>query len=346
MKNTLVKKIKPLTPQSKCPGTVGTIHFNDYGGHVLSSAQLHLIFWGSDWNNPVTTPSSSSILNATISILHGPYLDGLSQYRITNKAVLHGMSFVTNPEPPAGEFDSGDVASMILNNIGPNLPLPDFSGNDQLIYLVITPPAVYASGVSLGEHSFREMPVGANLHFGWVTTNDGTLECAMTTLSHELVESITDPEANAIQGDPGSCGANSGICEIADACPCTLLLGGGVTVQKYWSQADQACYPTDAIKEGWDHLVKSLPDKAKEWYIEKQFHKETIKDVKDQHVEQLKNLFEVIINPYQQYIDEMKILNARLSELENQIKGQPYIRKEERPDVGKDIAKNKNKKLK
>jgi hypothetical protein len=319
-----------------------SVHFTDHGGLVLANAQLQLIFWGTAWDNSSTTPSVSSILVAVNSILSGPYLSGLSQYRITGRPVLQGIHILDKTDPPS-TFDDDDVIELIESNIIPSGPLPDYSNNNQLIYLVIMPPGVSYIGSALSIHGVSYSPEGGPpLHFGWVG-NDGTLDHVTTYFSHELVESMTNPEGDGITGDPGSCSRNQvGWCEIADVCDFTVVVRG-VVVQNYWSQTDQQCYPTQTVKEGWDTIIKTGHEKLKEWFIEKQFQKEAVKEIKDQQIEQLKYLFEGIINPYQQYIDEMKQLTIRIDGLEKILEAQPFIRKEERPDVGKDISKAKNK---
>src|SRR5262245_28180976 len=63
-----------FTPQA------GVETATDNGGTVLPNPPVYLIFWGSGWNTS-TSPSTSSVVNAASSILSGPYLSGLSQYR-------------------------------------------------------------------------------------------------------------------------------------------------------------------------------------------------------------------------------------------------------------------------
>jgi hypothetical protein len=58
-------------------------------------------------------------------------------------------------------------------------------------------------------------------------------------MSHELVESLTDPDGSAILGVSGTC-KQSGWCEIADICPGDSIVNG-VAVSPYWSEQAAAC---------------------------------------------------------------------------------------------------------
>jgi hypothetical protein len=96
-----------------------------------------------------------------------------------------------------------------------------------------------ASTGFLGEHFSSSISGYSNqAHIAWVT-NNGTLSSVTTIFSHELVESVTDPEGTAVTGVPGTC-SQSGWCEIGDICNTTGTVNG-VVVQSYWSDEDQAC---------------------------------------------------------------------------------------------------------
>ena len=100
--------------------------------------------------------------------------------------------------------------------------------------------------------------------------------------SHELVESVTDPEGSAITGT----GCNQGgWCEIGDVCTANTAVINGVTVQRYWSQVDGQCVvPTDPIVKQ-DKDNKDAKDKEKDAKDHKDLkdkeHKPERKEVKD-----------------------------------------------------------------
>ncbi len=219
------------------------INFRDRGGPVIQTARLILIFWGTSWvsNPPVTV---ESIVKATTKIVTGAYMDRLQQYRNFGRATVQARSIVatsfgSSPADPPSPFSDADVQTLISNLITAG-SIPGPATDDQLLYMVFMPPNAASSGPFTGEHcSFHFL--GTKCHCGWVT-NDGTLSSLTSIFSHELVESVTDPEGGAITGDYGSC-RQDGWCEIGDVCAGNNVTMDGVNVHRYWSQADRKCVP-------------------------------------------------------------------------------------------------------
>ncbi|HVT58619.1 MAG TPA: hypothetical protein VHR45_09475 [Thermoanaerobaculia bacterium] len=197
---------------------------------------MQLIFWGSAWNGEASS-TKDGVVVAAGQILTGPYMTGLAQYRGVGMGSLVGNLVVAATEPPS-PFSDTDVEGMISEQIA-NGSLPGPETDDQLLYLVVMPSGVQSAGSFVGEHSFFSPGAGGvRAHYGWVT-HDGTIDNLTTILSHEIVESATDPEGTAILGVAGTC-QQEGWCEIGDVCSSTGVVNG-VTVQSYWSQQDQAC---------------------------------------------------------------------------------------------------------
>jgi hypothetical protein len=71
---------------------------------------------------------------------------------------------------------------------------------------------------------------GHRVHYAWITDSE-VLDGATQTTTHEIVESVTDPEGSAILGSPGTCDGERW-CEIADICPGGVKLHG-VMVKPY-----------------------------------------------------------------------------------------------------------------
>jgi hypothetical protein len=217
----------------------GLARFQDQGGPVITSVHLQLVFWGSTWsNNP--TPPVDDIARAARSIVSGPYMSGLAQYRGVGPGTLAGTTMAATSEPPA-RFSNQDVENLLTDLLAAG-SFPSPSADDALLLLVIAPAGVSSQEDFDGLHSYFEWQ-GTPVHYGWVT-HDGQLDSLTTILSHELVESATDPEGTAIVGVPGTCGTRSGWCEIGDTCEdCAQCTGkvNGVDVQAYWSDRDQAC---------------------------------------------------------------------------------------------------------
>jgi len=217
------------------PGTT----FTDGGGPVLSAVQVQLVFWGSAWNS-ATNPSLNQVVTAVQTILNSPYMLGLAQYRGIGLGTLAGTTTITSSNPP-NPFSDANVQSFIGSQTTAGA-LPSPVGNPQLLYVVVPPSGVAASGPFIGEHSYFGQS-GLNVHYAWVTIS--SLAGLTTIFSHELAESCSDPEGTAITGVAGTCG-QSGWCEIGDVCQSTNTVCG-VTVQSYWSQQDRSCIVPRAV---------------------------------------------------------------------------------------------------
>ena len=281
--------VKPRVPLGQAvPETAGgaTPSFSDHGGPVIPHVRLILVFWGSWWNSTSAVPSVGQLTDAVVNILTGPYMNSLAQYRGVGSGFLQSSIVVStavggSPASPPASFSNSDVSTLLSNMIAAGL-MPGPATDAELLYMVMLPPGVTQPGL-LGEHTYSDFN-GSNMHFGWVA-NGGSLDSVTWVFSHELVESCTDPEGSAITGT----GCNQGgWCEIGDVCTGNTAVINGVTVQRYWSQADQACVvPTDAIvktdKDNKDHKDGKDFKDVKEHKIE---HKE----IKDGALEKLSAL--------------------------------------------------------
>jgi hypothetical protein len=231
---------------SLAPSLAGSSNFTDMGGLVLPGMNVELVLWGAAWADGSSQPPAdvAAVLGAVLS---GPYMSALDQYRGVGNATLAGTIMVADSEPP-NPFTNDAVTGLLKQLFERNrLPEPDSAA--QLLYCVVMPPGVRASDPNvIGEHSLFyftdiELPfdfdIAQKVYYAWVL-NDGTLEGMSTIFSHEIVETATDPEGNAILGDAGSC-YGGGWCEIGDVCQGNTGVSNGVTVQAYWSQRDGAC---------------------------------------------------------------------------------------------------------
>jgi hypothetical protein len=209
----------------------------DGGGPVLAAARVRLIYWGSAWGTHLAL--RSQIDTAARSILTGGYVKTLSEYRANIGAgmLVESLAYAAG-RGPADNFTDDEVQGVLRNMMtGGLLPQPT---DDQHLYLVVTPPGVAVNGI-LGEHWYFGYACNdgtqRNVHYGWVTgTQISDYSC---TMSHELVESITDPEMNAITF--ASCPGVDGTCEIGDVCDQCYSLGDGTVVQNWYSKKQRAC---------------------------------------------------------------------------------------------------------
>jgi hypothetical protein len=248
------RKVTPFGVVPALAPAGGAAKFHDNGGPVLENARIQLVFWGNAWAaNPAPTPSANQVATGMTNLLASPYLSALSQYRNNlGQASLRGTTMVTNsnPQNPFSDQNVIDMLTGLLNN--GTLPNPLF---ETVLYMVVMPQGVNNTGSGfIGEHTFFNFQVQLGfftvtvpVHFAWIT-NNGTLDSVTTIMSHELVESITDPEGSAILGNAGVCN-QGGWCEIGDVCN-TAGRVNGVQVQSYWSDVDDACIIPDGMVAG------------------------------------------------------------------------------------------------
>ena len=216
----------------------GSGMFRDHHGPVLHTIQLHLIYWGSPWTSVrAPNPRAEQITAAARTMLAGRYLTGLAQYRGIGRGVLRGSTLITSSDPPAGVTDEQVGAFVDAQIDAGTVPGPD--PDNQTLYAVVLPAGISAGGDSgfAGEHYYYTRH-GRRIHYLWTAKSD-SLTGATWILSHELVESATDPEGSGFRGIPGTC-HQDGWCEIADVCSASTVLDG-VTVWSYWSNQAGGC---------------------------------------------------------------------------------------------------------
>jgi len=217
-------------------------YFKDGGGPVITNVHVVPIFWGSEWNdNNNPNPSVLQVYAALASIVSGPYMTGLAQYRGVGKGQiwLASGTRASSSEPP-NPFTDSNISNLVASEINAgSVPSPtDLPGN-QYLYTVFLPPGVKAQNGAGGEHTYFTLN-GNRVHFAWCTHGSG-LDSISNIFSHELAEACSDPEGSGFTfsslGDPGY----SGWIEIGDVCEGYSARLNGVEVQAYWSQKDQAC---------------------------------------------------------------------------------------------------------
>jgi hypothetical protein len=213
-------------------------------GKRLRNAVVNLIFWGDAWQaTPPPTPSLGQVVSDAASILAGPYQVRVAQYGAT--AARLGTVFVSVPgfNPPTN-FQTSDVQQLVIDAIdGGALPEPDEETTD-VLHCVFMPPGTSPPPNLGGLHTYAtwndydfpfDFDIGQRSHVAWVAFGDRAF--VSSVFSHELVESLTDPEGDGVQVNPTN---PSNWNEIGDVCSSRGHVNG-VTVQSYWSQQDDAC---------------------------------------------------------------------------------------------------------
>jgi hypothetical protein len=207
-------------------------------GLVWANTKICLIFAGKAWKTPDLAELKTDTVTAINSILSSSYFNGLQEYGVKT-VQLSGSPFIS----PTGlevqnKFLSSDIADAISNCISKKiLPQP----TDQLLYLVILPPNIQNADANLiGLHAMDPFN-NDNIYFAWVT-NNGDLSDLTVSISHELVESITNPGGNrsGVVGGGGGCLQAGDPCEICDICTSSYKIGNYM-VSQYWSQSKSVC---------------------------------------------------------------------------------------------------------
>jgi len=227
----------PLSAAAAPAPPTGSGRFLDHHGPVLRAVQLQLIYWGSAWTGTGgLSPSPEQITTAMRTVLAGPYLSGLAQYRGIGAGVVRGSTVITASDPRDG-FTYKDVTSFLDARLdGGSVPGPDRV--NQTLYVVVMPTGIHSGDTDFaGEHNYYTRH-HQRIHFVW-TADSASLASATRIMSHEVVESVTDPEGTAILGVHGTC-SPGGWCEIADICPATGVLDG-IVVEAYWSNLAGGC---------------------------------------------------------------------------------------------------------
>ncbi len=239
------------TPSILFTPTLGPETATTAGGPVLGSSSdvhIYLVFWGSYWYTREGTAYQSQILNAVNPVLSSsPYLDGLHQYGVQHRASLD-LTYGDNhwgddPSDPPDNFSTTDAKNSVTRTINNGMP---FDSNG--IYLVLTEPGKTSSAKDpstglpdAGWHTNRTVTDRSDgkskpLYYGWVST-DGTVDTVTSILSHEVVETMTDPRPGGWTISPSTPLEN----EIADQEAQRYHYRiNGYLVQAYWSQSDGA----------------------------------------------------------------------------------------------------------
>jgi hypothetical protein len=227
-------------------------HLSYGNGPLLRSVEVYTIFWGAAWAQPAQNALVPQINQFFDVILKSPLLDLLAEYSVPGEAIGRGSrvgtSTITSSEPGGGQGNVTDnqiqrALQAWINNLTIQQP------NNNTLYFVYMPPGVTVTD-PFGDVSCTQM---CGYHWFIANTNPeiyyaimpfpGCAGClgpltqiqALTsTSSHELCEGITDPQ-------PWSGWNDNSNGEIGDICAWQTGVVGGFTVQREWSNVQNAC---------------------------------------------------------------------------------------------------------
>jgi hypothetical protein len=243
-------------------------HVAYFGGPVLSHVKVYAVRYGTGTNLPqvasTATPSVSSFLNG---VVNSPYLDWLREYDTWNqgtgsnqtieRGTFAGLITITPSSAHNGTdlYDGGLQAELSAQIAHGHLPAPDantlyvvFFRKGQTLHLDGYTSRNYfcayhnAVNNAAGQMQFAyaAIPYEADqTGCGTASAFDNLTE----TVSHELVEAITDPNLSSWFDPAGN--------EVGDLCNhsgtyVTASDGVSYHVQRIWSQAANACVVSGA----------------------------------------------------------------------------------------------------
>ena len=184
-----------------------------HGGPVGSGMPLELLFWGDWWNTSEGIARQVLITTRVQAVLASDYFSELKQYGI-DRPHWRGAKVVTKPGPPAA-FNSNDdqqsVPDLIDDLIDDDVfPDPD---DEKIAFVVFMAKGFTQSIGALGAHTKDynyTFPWDVDWYwvawvqsFGDIPGSDP--EDVIGVFTHELVEMLSDPEADAwYAGNPGT----------------------------------------------------------------------------------------------------------------------------------------------
>jgi hypothetical protein len=248
---------RPDTPVLVFSDSLWAKPFTYHNGRLGGGKPVQLIFWGDWWLHQRGIERRQLIESRTQALLQSAFFNELLQYHVDQPPVWRGSMTVTNPDPP--ESTDPDTAMEALRKMidkqvsDDRLPDPD---DERIIAIVLMPEAFTATGGVLGAHGpayyWDFWPLDEDNYWaGWVEQPDTNhIDDVMVTLSHELVEILTDAELDGWHTDPYDRSRG----EIADIGASSLVNADGlsetvqqsawvndVKVTSYWSNRHNAC---------------------------------------------------------------------------------------------------------
>jgi hypothetical protein len=218
-----------------------------HGGPVGSGLPVELLYWGDWWNTPAGADRRALINTRTHALLDSNYFAEMQQYGV-ERPHWRGAMIVTRPGPPAS-FNSNDdidaVRDLIDDLIDDDVfPDPD---DEKIAFVVFMPSGftqtINANGSHTKDYNY-EFPWDKDWYwvawvrsFGDIAGED--VEDTIRTMSHELVEMLSDPETDAWyadnpeKGEIGDLGVSSGGTK-------QTAWVNGAHVQAYWSNRHNA----------------------------------------------------------------------------------------------------------
>jgi hypothetical protein len=217
-----------------------------HGGPVVSNSwgmPIYTIFWGSYWATSAGQNFASQIENSLNSMFYfSSYLSSLSEYGVNYPAGVNGSGTVQvfDYSDPGNPFNGTDVyneATWGINGLG--LPTPYQYSNRGVYFVITAPGANFVNAGTGGYHTYGTSFINADsqfeqFNFGLIRTN-GSIDSATYIISHEVIETLTDPHGDAWQVNPYNASAWNEVCDNEAQNYDAYLPGSFYLVQSHWS---------------------------------------------------------------------------------------------------------------
>ncbi len=215
-----------------------------HGGDVLPAPRYYNLYWGNYWWQHQDDTSWFESFTRTVAP-SWQLASQVTEYSINGQEIgggSFGGGFVVKDDPAATITDS-DIVEFIEKQIENKVvPSPD----EHAVYTVFLAPGVKISDEDSNvlayhgptRYGFREIMV----HFDSYVLDAASREVAAVAYSHEMAETMTDPDLDGWYDDSrGLMG------EVGDLCGGHVAEIGGYMVQQEWSNAANGCVASRSV---------------------------------------------------------------------------------------------------
>ena len=250
-------------------------HLTYYGGPIMPFTENAIVLWGGAGHSTTLTASLPGFMAAFASAGNANPYDVALEYHTPSEPMTIASrylgSFTISPSTTSTDLTDGQVSAELVAEIGRGaLPPPrTVFGGPVTEYYVMFPPnyticlgnscsdidfcAYHSNGTYAGTpFTYAILPESTPPDRGCGTNDSGGGFGNLTSMvSHEMVESMTDPEVGSATDFAPPLAwydrVNGEVADICDGADTTLTIGSGSwVVQKAWSNAENACIASHA----------------------------------------------------------------------------------------------------
>jgi hypothetical protein len=239
-----------------------------HDGRVLVHPYVYPIFWGSAWSKRGSTGAISwehaaltSVVDC-INALRGKWLDGLKQYGVQDLGVFSGMSDTLAPGTDPAGLTGTQIQNEVIRYITWSQVGVPTTNELQRCFIIFLPNTAdltdFPGACGYHDSAFYNKTSGDhNLFYSVISmkgvdaskSGDDVINSVSYCISHELAEMFTNPDGRGWFADADPVHGRAQTCEIGDICETKgeVLALGKWTIEKFWSQQDNACYDPSSV---------------------------------------------------------------------------------------------------